>query len=248
MRCLEQELRQAEKEVADAECTLLERAAGWKRQIQEIAAALNVKFAHYMHDLQLGGAVRLKETGAFSDYELQLCVRFRESSELTELDGSKHSCGESAVATAMFLMALQDMTTSPFRVVDESNERLVFDRVVKSCCGDASKPQYFLVTPKLLQGLGAMCNDDVTVLLLWNGPGTATKWSFAEVLHQLSLTATASTTSGVTTCTTSEASSTELAGAKRLWEKQEDCQEEEGVKAVCTGTAGVRLQALVRRG
>ena len=37
------------------------------------------------------------------------------------------------------------------------------------------------VTPKLLQGLGAMNNEDVTILLVWNGPGTNTKWTFGQV-------------------------------------------------------------------
>ena len=41
----------------------------------------------------------------------------------------------------MYLMSLQELTASPFRVVDEinqgmdeRNERLVFDRIVSSCC------------------------------------------------------------------------------------------------------------------
>ena len=50
--------------------------------------------------------------------------------------------------------------------MDERNERLVFDQIVQSCCSSVAgaadnepvlklkeKPQYFLVSPKLLQGL-----------------------------------------------------------------------------------------------
>jgi hypothetical protein len=102
--------------------------------------------------------------------------------------------------------------------MDDRNERLVFSRIVQSCCrqpsdpgvanstpsrrrledssssssslsssahvniksspnsrdshaSDDTKPQYFLVSPKLLQGLKALYNDDVTVLLVLNGPG-----------------------------------------------------------------------------
>jgi|AntAceMinimDraft_5_1070358.scaffolds.fasta_scaffold408725_1 hypothetical protein len=76
----------------------------------------------------------------------------------------------------MFLMALQDMVKSPFRVVDEinqgmdeRNERLVFKRIVENSVG-SSRPQYFLITPKLLQGLTAMDHEDVTVLFVFNGP------------------------------------------------------------------------------
>lgn len=72
--------------------------------------------------------------------------------------------------------------------MDERNERLVFDRIVQSCCSDPSsqdpsnaKPQYFLVSPKLLQGLRALENDDVTVLMVWNGPGVVNKWNFPDV-------------------------------------------------------------------
>lgn len=89
----------------------------------------------------------------------------------------------------MFLMALQDMASSPFRVVDEINqgmdelnERLAIDRVVSSCCGDPRKPQYFFVTPKLLQGLRAMDNPDVTCLIVFNGPGVKSKFTFAQLL------------------------------------------------------------------
>lgn len=115
--------------------------------------------------------------------------------------------------------------------MDERNERLVFDRIVRSCCrtstatasatanasahakapssrassssvssssfssssashaGDAStprqsKPQYFLVSPKLLPALRSMDNDDVTALMVWNGPGV-TPWTLADVLTNL---------------------------------------------------------------
>lgn len=190
---LEAELGLAVAELENAEESLGERSKRWSDTVERIADKLHAKFSAFMEDLQLGGSVELKKIGKFDDYELQLSVRFRDGQDLCPLDGSKHSGGERAVSTVMFLMALQGMTTSPFRVVDEinqgmdeSNERLVFDRVVKSCCGVANKSQYFLVTPKLLQGLGAMNNEDVTVLLVWNGPGTTKKWTFSQVLQKLS--------------------------------------------------------------
>ena len=55
-------------------------------------------------------------------------------------------------------MAMQDMNHSPFRMVDEinqgmdeRNERLVFSRIV-ACTTGERMPQYFLITPKLLEG------------------------------------------------------------------------------------------------
>jgi chromosome segregation ATPase len=56
-------------------------------------------------------------------------------------------------------MALQDLAQSPFRVVDEinqgmdpRNERMVHERMVDIACQERTS-QYFLVTPKLLEGL-----------------------------------------------------------------------------------------------
>ena len=70
-----------------------------------------------------------------------------------------------------------------FQGMDERNERLVFDRIVTSCCGK-DKPQYFLVSPKLLQGLRSMEADDVTVLMIWNGPGVQDKWQLSDLLKE----------------------------------------------------------------
>ena len=73
-------------------------------------------------------------------------------------------------------MAMQDMMPSPFRMVDEinqgmdeRNERLVFKRIVE-CTTGPDMPQYWLITPKLLEGLTAMDNPDVTALVVMNGP------------------------------------------------------------------------------
>lgn len=94
--------------------------------------------------------------------------------------------------------------------MDMRNERLVFERICKSCCGvppgnDAvpasgpaaddsnstaistamMRPQYFLVTPKLLPGLRAMDNNMVSVLFIWSGPGVINKWQLPEVIDAL---------------------------------------------------------------
>ena len=70
---------------------------------------------------------------------MHLRVMFRlQEANLVQLSGQRHSGGERAVSTVMYLMALQEMTSAPFRVVDEinqgmdeRNERLVFDRIVQ---------------------------------------------------------------------------------------------------------------------
>ena len=62
-----------------------------------------------------------------------LQVKFREEGQLEVLDRARHSGGEKSVSTIMFLLSLQKITATPFRVVDEinqgmdaTNERKVF--------------------------------------------------------------------------------------------------------------------------
>ena len=64
------------------------------------------------------------------------------------------------MSTIFYLMALQSLARAPFRVVDEinqgmdpRNERLVHSRMVDIACSENSASQYFLITPKLLNGL-----------------------------------------------------------------------------------------------
>jgi hypothetical protein len=47
------------------------------------------------------------------------------------------------------------------------------------------RAQYFLVSPKLLEGLAAMDNDDVTVLMVYNGPGITSKWQLGDIIMAL---------------------------------------------------------------
>lgn len=121
-------------------------------------------------------------------------VRFRDGTQLETLRKNFQSGGERSVSTIMFLMALQDKGMSPFRVVDEinqgmdeRNERLVFKRIVERSVGHG-RPQYFLITPKLLQGLTSMNHEDVTVLLVFNGPynlkGGGKKWDLSSFVER----------------------------------------------------------------
>jgi len=183
------ELARMKTNVADAEANLADKRKDWDYAVEILTTRLNGHFSEFMSKLQNKGSVELRQVGTISQFEMQMQVSFREDADLADLSGQRHSGGERAVATIMYLMALQEMTLSPFRVVDEinqgmdeRNERLVFDRIVQSCCGDKAKPQYFLISPKLLEGLRSMENDDVTVLLVWNGPGVQSKWQLKDLI------------------------------------------------------------------
>ncbi|KHN71125.1 Structural maintenance of chromosomes protein 5, partial [Toxocara canis] len=96
-------------------------------------------------------------------YGVTILVKFREGESLRQLTHRTQSGGERSVATMLYVMALQELCRVPFRCVDEinqgmdpNNERLVFEILVSllsdtSC--HLSTTQYFMLTPKLLQGL-----------------------------------------------------------------------------------------------
>lgn len=74
---------------------------------------------------------------------------------MQELNRYTQSGGERAVATAIYLLSLQELTTVPFRCVDEINqgmdpinERRVFELLTK-VTNKQNVAQYFLLTPKV---------------------------------------------------------------------------------------------------
>lgn len=92
----------------------------------------------------------------YDEYGIRVLVRFRDDSELQPLDAHTQSGGERAVSTAVYLLSLQELTDVPFRVVDEinqgmdsSNERRVFDLLVRTI-SSSNSAQYFLLTPKVI--------------------------------------------------------------------------------------------------
>lgn len=120
----------------------------------------------------------------FEKWSIQIHVKFREHENLSLLDSHRQSGGERAVSTIFYLMALQSLSASPFRVVDEinqgmdpRNERMVHGRLVDIACAsndtdDDGNPnggggQYFLITPKLLSGL--VYKPGMRVLCIYSG-------------------------------------------------------------------------------
>jgi len=136
---------------------------------------INSSFTRYMKDLNCEGEVVLGESpDSFDDFTLQINVSFRAEQGKQLLNQKVQSGGEKSVTTILFLVALQDLTVSPFRLVDEVNqgmdevnERMVFSQVVR-CCSEPDKPQCFLITPKLLPNLEYSPSMDIHCI--FNGP------------------------------------------------------------------------------
>lgn len=192
---LEASLQQLEGELRQHEATVQLSSSKWLEQVNNVIEKIGRKFETYMKKLQYNGEVHLHKIGTIAEYEMRLSVSYKAEQELSELDGFKQSGGERAVATIMYLMALQELSRAPFRAVDEinqgmdeRNERLVFDQIVQSSTSTESRRshQYFLISPKLLQGLRSMEHPDVTVLMVWNGIGVDKhKWQIGDILRKL---------------------------------------------------------------
>jgi uncharacterized membrane protein YgcG len=119
-------------------------------------------------------APRQRDYGA---WRAEVRVQFRASEPLSVLTAFRQSGGERSVSTILYLVALQGVTVTPFRVVDEINqgmdpvnERKVFRLLVEASTRPGT-PQCFLLTPKLLPGLPF--GPDVTVLSIFNGQHVA---------------------------------------------------------------------------
>lgn len=190
---LEKEKQALQEEFRSHEANVSAQSESWLEQVENIVLKINGQFSVFMNKLGFKGGVESVRRGSMADYEMQLSVSFKETSTMSVLSGFKHSGGERAVATIMYLMALQEVSQSPFRTVDEINqgmdelnERLVIDQIVQSCTttpNGTPRPQYFLISPKLLQGLRSLDHDDVTILMVWNGPGVdKVKWQLSDVL------------------------------------------------------------------
>jgi structural maintenance of chromosomes protein 5 len=137
----------------------------------------------------------------FDQWSIQIQVKFREHENLSVLDSHRQSGGERAVSTIFYLMALQSLSASPFRVVDEinqgmdpRNERMVHERMVDIACappaeddkdkvGSGGGSQYFLITPKLLSGL--VYKPGMKVLCIVSGEHMPADYNMADFGHAI---------------------------------------------------------------
>ncbi|KAI7656273.1 structural maintenance of chromosomes 5 smc5 [Hortaea werneckii] len=172
-----------DESLKDLEERITEVRGRWEPELDGVIARISEAFADNFARIHCAGEVGIyKDPDDFERWAVQIKVKFREHEQLSILDSHRQSGGERAVSTIFYLMALQSLARSPFRVVDEinqgmdpRNERLVHSRIVEIACGQSSHnisandgellsaaaaaagggggSQYFLITPKLLPGL-----------------------------------------------------------------------------------------------
>jgi len=150
----------------------------WIPQISELVESINDKFSTFFRGMNCAGEVSLRKGTNEDDFEaygIVIKVKFRSDSPLVELSSQTQSGGERAVTTAIYLMALQELTSVPFRCVDEinqgmdaENERRTFT-LLTSILDGPNCPQYFLLTPKVLPQLDYASN--MKMVFPFNGIG-----------------------------------------------------------------------------
>ncbi|KAK3717890.1 hypothetical protein QZH41_014890, partial [Actinostola sp. cb2023] len=129
----------------------------WLTPLEELISQINTKYGQFFRMMGCAGEVSLptdQMENEYDKYGIQIKVKFRAKDSLHVLNPHHQSGGERSVSTMLYLMSIQEMTNSPFRVVDEinqgmdpNNERRVFELVAQTACKENTS-QYFLITPK----------------------------------------------------------------------------------------------------
>lgn len=114
----------------------------WEPKLEKLCQRISEAFGRSFGKINCGGEVKVKKVdNDFDKWAIDILVKFRENENLQVLDSHRQSGGERAVTTVFYLMALQSLARSPFRVVDEinqgmdpRNERVVHSRLVHIAC------------------------------------------------------------------------------------------------------------------
>ncbi|KAK7743944.1 Structural maintenance of chromosomes protein 5 [Cytospora paraplurivora] len=191
------DIERSQREKAKKEQQLEELNAGirdlrqeWEPRLDEIIRKINDAFSYNFEQISCAGEVGVHKDEEFDKWAIEIKVKFRENETLQKLDQHRQSGGERSVSTIFYLMSLQSMAQSPFRVVDEinqgmdpRNERLVHERMVEIACNEHTS-QYFLITPKLLASL--VYDERMKVLCIASGehmPEDGGKLDFARCVQ-----------------------------------------------------------------
>ena len=131
-----------QEKVAGRDAAIREVRQVWEPALDELMDKVSTAFSTSFRKIGCAGEVRVhKSERGFGEWAAEIRVKFRESENFQVLDNRRQSGGERAVSTVFYLMALQSMARTPFRVVDEinqgmdpRNERVVHHRMVNIAC------------------------------------------------------------------------------------------------------------------
>ncbi|CCK72686.1 DNA repair ATPase SMC5 KNAG_0L00630 [Huiozyma naganishii CBS 8797] len=156
-------------------------------RLDTIVEKISERFTNLFTNVGSAGAIQLSKPHLYQEWEMKIMVKFRDNAPLKRLDSHTQSGGERAVSTVLYIIALQEFTSAPFRVVDEinqgmdqRNERIVHKAMVQSACADNTS-QYFLITPKLLTDL--YYHEKMRIHCVMAGPWVPDSLKDPEMVH-----------------------------------------------------------------
>lgn len=161
----------------------------WEPKIANLVNSISTNFTEAFQSIGCIGEVQLDRNEDYGRWGVNILVKFRDHEKLQLLTGQRQSGGERSVSTIMYLLAIQELAASPFRVVDEinqgmdpKNERMVHRQLVNVACRPETA-QYFLITPKLLTNLEY--HPKMKVLCIYNGEWQPSDFDTKSYLSQL---------------------------------------------------------------
>ncbi|KAJ3191489.1 Structural maintenance of chromosomes protein 5 [Irineochytrium annulatum] len=159
----------------------------WLPELDGLIKVISAAFSSAFEKIGCTGEVELGKHEDYSQWGINIRVKFREEEVLQALTAHRQSGGERSVSTILYLMALQEVSKAPFRVVDEinqgmdpRNERAVHDQIVEAGCKPGGS-QYFLITPKLLSDL--KYTEKMKVLTIYNGEALPERFSIRDCIN-----------------------------------------------------------------
>ena len=95
----------------------------WVPAVTAMTNRINARFGAFFAQMKCVGEVQLAPHPTDYDrWEMAIMVKFRDSEQLQRLSAFRQSGGEKSVSTILYLLSLQELSKSPFRVVDEINQ------------------------------------------------------------------------------------------------------------------------------
>ncbi|CAL8076084.1 unnamed protein product [Orchesella dallaii] len=170
-----------EKKLAEVKEDIVTKKQAWLNPLQELIGTVNKNFGRYFTSMGCSGVVQLQKAddeNDFAKYGIKILVKFRTSEPLSELGGTTggnlQSGGERYISTALYILALQQVTPAPFRFIDEINQGMDvtnearFFTVLCSLANEPSSPQCFVLTSKMIPPLDYP--DNVDFHIIFSGP------------------------------------------------------------------------------
>ncbi|KAL3286561.1 hypothetical protein HHI36_001064 [Cryptolaemus montrouzieri] len=189
---LKEDVDRANNELNKLKAQMEKLEEEWLVPLSTLVTEINLRFSNAFMKMDCAGEVAIwtgDNSTDYSQYGLSIKVSYRNGEPLQELNSTIQSGGERAVATAAFMLSLQELTPAPFRCVDEinqgmdsNNERRIFNFLV-DCTTQPNTSQYFLITPKLVPHLKYSSN--MMIHIVHNGPFVTPdrKWYLSKLCN-----------------------------------------------------------------